>query len=280
MTGQRNLSLPSGRKIPVVGLGTWRMGEHADRFNEEVAAIHAALEAGYRLIDTAEMYGEGGAEKVIASALHGRRDQVFLVSKVYPHNASYQGVIDACERSLGRLETEVIDLYLLHWPGSHPLDETFAAFHALQEAGKIFEFGVSNFDLDDLADVPKEDQSRLGCNQVFYNLAHREVEWSVTDWCQQRGVPIMAYSPLDQAGSLLQASALAEVAQRHDATNAQIALAWLLNQPQTIVIPKSVQLARIRENLAAQDIELTDQDQALLEAAYPAPEQPVRLVMR
>ena len=272
--------MPSGREIPVIGLGTWRMGERAERFAEEVAAVQAALETGYRLIDTAEMYGEGGAEKVIASALRGRRDEAFLVSKVYPHNASYQGVIDACDRSLRRLETETIDLYLLHWPGSYPLSETFAAFHALQDAGKIGEFGVSNFDLADLEEIPGVDQPRLGCNQVFYNLAHREVEWSVSDWCRQRGVPVMAYSPLDQASSLLQASVLAEVAAQHDATAAQIALAWLLRRPQTIVIPKSVQPLRIRENFAALNIELTPADLAMLDAAFPTPEQSVRLGMR
>jgi diketogulonate reductase-like aldo/keto reductase len=276
----RNVNLPSGNSIPAFGLGTWRMGEHRDQSQREVEVIRTALDLGVRLIDTAEMYGEGGAEELIGEAIQGRRDGLFLVSKLYPHNASHRGVIEACERSLRRLNCDTIDLYLLHWPGSAPLGQTFDAFHELQDSGKIVDFGVSNFNLSDLENIPELDQARLGCNQVFYNLAHREVEWEVAAWCQQRAVPVMAYSPLDQAGALMRASTLTEVAERHAASVAQIALAWLLHQPNTVVIPKSVRPKRIEENLAALDIELSAEDLVELDKAYPAPAQAVRLGMR
>ena len=266
--------------MPVFGLGTWRMGEHPEQFERDANVIRAALDLGITLLDTAEMYGEGGAEEVIGQAIQGRRDGLFLVSKFYPHNASRNGVIEACERSLRRMNCDTIDLYMLHWPGNVSLTQTFEALHELQDSGKIRDFGVSNFNLGDLESIPVEDQARLGCNQVFYNLLHREVEWEVSDWCQQRGVPLMAYSPLDQASSLLQSPTVADVAARHDATNAQIALAWLLHQPNTVVIPKSVRPERIKENLAAVDIELSDQDLVDLDSVYPAPEQPIRLGMR
>ena len=276
----RNVNLPSGNSMPAFGLGTWRMGEHSDRYQREVDVLRAALDLGVSLIDTAEMYGEGGAEEMIGQAIQGRRDEVFLVSKLYPHNASRNGVIEACERSLRRLNCDRIDLYLLHWPGSVPPAQTFDAFHALQDSGKIVDFGVSNFNLGDLENIPEPDQAQLGCNQVYYNLAHREVEWEVADWCRQRSIPLMAYSPLDQASSLLRASVLTEVAERHLASAAQIALAWLLHQPNTVVIPKSVRPQRIEENLAALDIELSAEDLAELDKAYPAPTQAVRLGMR
>ena len=266
--------------MPTFGLGTWRMGEHSDHSPREVEVIRAALDLGVRLIDTAEMYGEGGAEEGIGKAIQGRRDEVFLVSKLYPHNASRSGVIEACERSLRRLNCDAIDLYLLHWPGGVSLGQTFEAFHELQDGGKIVDFGVSNFNLGDLENIPEPDQARLGCNQVFYNLAHREVEWEVAAWCRQRGVPVMAYSPLDQASSLLRAPVLAEVAARHSTSAAQIALAWLLHQPNTVVIPKSGRPQRIAENLAALDIELSTEDLTELDSAYPAPSQAVRLGMR
>jgi diketogulonate reductase-like aldo/keto reductase len=276
----RQLQLPSGNSIPVFGLGTWRMGEHFDQYRAEVDLIRAALELGVTLIDTAEMYGEGGAEDVIGEAIRGHRDGLFLVSKFYPHNASRSGVIDACERSLRRMNCDYIDLYLLHWPGNLPLSQTFEALHELQYSGKIRDFGVSNFDLADLQSIPQADQSRLGCNQVFYNLAHREVEWAVADWCREHGAPLMAYSPLDQAGALLSAPVVGEVAARHEASAAQIALAWLLHRPDTVVIPKSARLNRVEQNLAALDIELNAQDLADLDSAFPAPAQAVRLGMR
>ena len=252
--------------MPAFGLGTWRMGEHSDQFQHEADVIRAALDMGVTLLDTAEMYGEGGAEEVIGEAIRGRRDGLFLVSKVYPHNASRNG--------------DSIDLYLLHWPGSVPLSQTFEALHELQAQGKIRDFGVSNFNLADLEKIPEADQAMLGCNQVFYNLAHREVEWEVSAWCRERGIPVMAYSPLDQASSLLHSQAIAEVAEKHAASPAQIALAWLLHQPDTVVIPKSSRTARIQENLDAVAIELSREDLAALDKAFPAPDQAVRLGMR
>jgi diketogulonate reductase-like aldo/keto reductase len=276
----RQIELASGRSMPVFGLGTWRMGEHADRFQAEVSVIREARELGVSLLDTAEMYGEGGAEEVIGAAIRGQRDGLFLVSKFYPHNASRRGVIEACERSLTRMGCDYIDLYLLHWPGSIPLAQTFDGLHALQDSGKIRDFGVSNFDISDLQAIPEEDRHRLGCNQIFYNLAHRQVEWQVRDWCHRHGTPLMAYSPLDQGGGLLREPVLLEVAARHQASAAQIALAWLLQQPQTVVIPKSAKAQRIAENLAALDIELSAGDLSDLDVAFPAPASAVRLGMR
>lgn len=276
----RQIMLASGNKMPIFGLGTWRMGEHSDHFAREVDVIRAALDLGVTLFDTAEMYGEGGAEQVIGEAIRGRRDGLYLVSKFYPHNASYNGVLEACERSLQRMDCDIIDLYLLHWPGSFPLEQTFSALRELQAKGKIRDFGVSNFNLDNLKGIPEDDQSALGCNQIFYNLAHREVEWEVSSWCRDRGVPLMAYSPLDQAGSLLGSPVLADLAAKHAVEPAQIALAWLLHQPDTVVIPKSSRPQRIEANLGAVEIRLDAQDLADLDEAFPAPQQAVRLGMR
>ena len=276
----RHIEIATGDKIPVFGLGTWRMGEHRNRFDNEIKTIRAAIDMGITLIDTAEMYGEGGAEAVIGEAIQGRRDGLFLVSKFYPHNAGRSNLKRACEQSLRRMDCDVIDLYLYHWPGSAPMSDTFDVLMELKDSGKIKAFGVSNFDLDDLKAIPEEYHSLLGCNQIFYNLAHREVEWKVADWCQTRSIPLMAYSPLDQASSLLESPTLLTIAQRLDATAAQIALAWLLQQTNTIVIPKSSQVHRIEENLQALDIELTGQDINDLDAEFTAPVQPVRLGMR
>lgn len=276
----RTIDTASGNAIPVLGLGTWRMGERANQRQSEVAAIQYAIEAGILLIDTAEMYGEGGAEEVIGEAVGANREELYIVSKVYPHNASYDGVLAACDRSLRRLRSDYIDLYLLHWPGSYPLSETFDAFQFLKSSGKIRDFGVSNFDVDELEDIPADAQGALGCNQIFYNLAHREAEWAVSPWCSHRNIPIMAYSPLDQGGRLLQSTVLAEIASRHSATNAQIALAWLLQRKNTTVIPKSVQPSRIEENLAALKLTLSDQDLADLDHSFPPPNRATRLDMR
>ncbi|MDH3219007.1 MAG: aldo/keto reductase [Gammaproteobacteria bacterium] len=276
----QEVTLPSGNSMPVIGLGTWRLGEYPERFGHEVDLIRSALDLGITLLDTAEMYGEGGAEEVIGEAIRGRRDGLFLVSKFYPHNASRKGVREACERSLRRMDCDTIDLYLLHWPGSMPLAQTFEALRELQEQGKIRDFGVSNFNLSDLQDIPETDQSRLGCNQVYYNLAHREVEWEVSGWCRERGIPVMAYSPLDQAGALLGSPVVAGIAEKHSATAAQVALAWLLHQPDTVAIPKSARLERIRENLDAANLELDAADLAVLDEAFPPPKQAVRLGMR
>ena len=276
----KSIKLPYGDEIPAFGIGSWRMGERSDRFNAEVRVIRAAIDMGITLIDTAEMYGEGGAEEVIGKAIQGNREKLFLVSKFYPHNAAYDDVIRACERSLRRMNCDYLDMYLYHWPGNEPLSNTFAALHSLRDSGKIRGFGVSNFDLDDLQKIPVSDQKQLGCNQIFYNLKHREVEWSVAAWCQQKSVPLMAYSPLDQGSSLLQSAALAEIALKHEASSAQIALAWLLHQPNTVVIPKSANEGRVRENLGATTIRLSQQDLTVLDNAFPAPRTPVRLGMR
>ncbi|MCP4769279.1 MAG: aldo/keto reductase [Gammaproteobacteria bacterium] len=276
----RQIKLPSGNAMPVFGIGTWRMGEQLECRQAEVDVIRAALDLGITLIDSAEMYGEGGAEEVIGEAIRGRRDDLFLVSKFYPHHASRAGVIEACERSLRRMHCDHIDLYLLHWRGAIPLSQTFEALHELQRDGRIRDFGVSNFDIDDLQAIPAADQTRLGCNQVFYNLAQREVEWQVAAWCRQRGTPIMAYSPLDQGGALLHSPVLAEVGARHSASAAQVALAWLLHQPDTVVIPKSAHPRRIAENLAALDISLSNEDLSELDDAFAAPSRAVRMQMR
>ena len=276
----RTVTMPQGNPMPVFGLGTWRMGEHADQFGHEIELIRAAIDMGITLLDTAEMYGEGGAEEVIGAAIEGRRDGLFLVSKFFPHNASRNGVIEACERSLRRMKCDYIDLYMLHWPGSVPLEQTFEALQALRDEGKIRDYGVSNFNLADLEKVPAEYQDQLGCNQVFYNLSHREVEWEVSAWCEQRGIPVMAYSPLDQASKLLHDPVLGAIAGRHGVTSAQVALAWLLQQPNTVVIPKTTQQHRLRENLAALDVELDADDLARLDEAFPPPVAPTRLGMR
>ena len=276
----RTVTLPQGNTMPVFGLGTWRMGEHGDQFDHEVDLIRQAIDMGITLLDTAEMYGEGGAEEVIGAAVAGRRDQLYLVSKFFPHNASRNGVVEACERSLRRMKCDYIDLYMLHWPGSVPLEQTFEALQSLRDGGKIRDYGVSNFNLADLEKVPAECQSQLGCNQVFYNLAHREVEWEVSDWCRQRGIPLMAYSPLDQASKLLHDPVLGGIADRHGVTAAQVALAWLLQRPDTVVIPKTSQASRLRENLAALDVALDADDLAGLDEAFPPPAAPTRLGMR
>ncbi len=276
----RIVNLPSGNQMPVFGLGTWRMGERSGQRGAEVDAIRHALDLGVRLIDTAEMYGDGGAEQVVGEAISGRRDDLFVVSKVYPHNASRKGVVDACERSLRRLKTGYIDLYLLHWPGDIPILETLDGFHTLLASEKIRDFGVSNFDLEDLEKIPEREHGSLGANQVLYNLAQRQPEWAVVPWCRERRIPVMAYSPLDQGGPLLKSPAIRDLAEIHQSTTAQIALAWLLHREQTVVIPKSSQPKRIEENFAALEIQLREQELLELDQAYPAPTRQVHLGMR
>ena len=280
----RSLALPSGRQLPVLGQGTWGMGETRGEFSAEVAALKLGLDLGVTLIDTAEMYGEGGAEMVVAEAIAGRRNDVCLVSKVYPHNASRRGAVAACERSLKRLKTDRLDVYLLHWRGEVPLTETLEAFMALKQAGKILDYGVSNFDADDMeeaAALPGGDA--IATNQVLYNLMTRGIEWDLLPWCRSRGIPVMAYSPFVSAPPaltrLLGNPALKVVASRHDATPAQIALAWLLHQPGVVAIPKAVQPAHIRANRAAYDIALTADDLAELDRAFPPPRKKVPLAM-
>lgn len=261
----------AGVEVPVIGQGTWRLGEDPSERRREVAALQQGVELGLRLIDTAEMYGEGGAEEVVGEAIEGRRDQVFLVSKVYPHNASRAGAIAACERSLVRLKTDCIDLYLLHWRGQYPLTETVEAFERLREQGKIGHWGVSNFDLDDLQELA--DLGLAGCatNQVLYNPEARGVEFDLLPWQQRQGMPLMAYCPLGQGGRLLRHPALRQVAETHGVTPGQVALAWLLRQPGVIAIPKAVDPAHLRLNAEAAGLQLGAADLALIDAAYPAP---------
>lgn len=259
----------AGVQVPVIGQGTWRMGEDDRQRSREVAALREGLDLGLSLIDTAEMYGEGGAELVVGEAIAGRRDEVFLVSKVYPHNASRDGVQAACERSLKRLGCERIDLYLLHWRGRYSLEETVEGFERLREQGKIGAWGVSNFDLDDLLEL---DQPACRTNQLLYNLQARGVEYDLLPWQQQAGMPLMAYCPLGQAGTLLRESALLEVAQRHGVKPAQVALAWVLRQEGVIAIPKAVSSAHLRDNAAAASITLSADDLALLDTAFAPPQ--------
>jgi diketogulonate reductase-like aldo/keto reductase len=281
------LLLPSGSRIPVLGQGTWNMGEDPSARVDEVAALRLGLDLGVTLIDTAEMYGEGGAEEVVGEAIAGRRDEVFLVSKVYPHHADRRGMQAACERSLRRMRVERIDLYLLHWRGNVPLEETLEAFVRLREQGKIGDFGVSNFDLDDMLEAAALPGGELvATDQVLYNLSQRGIEWELLPWCRERRIPLMAYSPLEsnpneQAG-LLGNPQLAAVARRHGVTPAQVALAWLLRQEGVVVIPKAVRPQHVRENRAALDLsqKLTSEDLAQLDAGFPAPRRRMPLAMR
>ena len=261
--------------MPVLGQGTWRMGENRRGRTEEVEALRFGLDLGMTLIDTAEMYGEGGAEEVVAQAIKGCRDRVFLVSKVYPHNATRQGTIAACDRSLKRLNTDHIDLYLLHWRGSTPLAETFEAFQSLRQAGKIRDFGVSNFDRSDMEEASHLDQGLTATNQVLYNLDKRGIEWDLLPWCQDHGLPVMAYSPLGQ-GRLLRQPGIKAIAERLNVTPAQLALAWVLHQ-NVVAIPKSSSPERLRENYAALKLDLSEADLKELDQVFPPPKSPTPL---
>jgi diketogulonate reductase-like aldo/keto reductase len=272
--------LPDGTSVPALGQGTWHMGEGREPAEKEADALRVGLDLGMTLIDTAEMYGEGGAERVVARALAGRRESVFIVSKVYPHNASRRGVPAACERSRQRLATDVIDLYLLHWRGSGPLAETVEAFEALREQGKIRYWGVSNFDRDDMQELSDVPHGRdCATNQVLYNPNTRGIEFDLLPWCAQHAMPIMAYSPVGQGGALLKSRALVQVAQRHGATPAQIAIAWTLRGPGVISIPKSSDAEHVRQNAAAADIQLSADDIAQIDAAHPPPKRKQSLGM-
>jgi diketogulonate reductase-like aldo/keto reductase len=267
----QSVTLRSGERVPALGQGTWHMGENRRRAAEEEAALRLGIELGMTLIDTAEMYGSGGAEEVIARAAEGVRDSLFIVSKVYPHNASRAGVVAACERSLKRLATDRIDLYLLHWRGSIPLAETVEGLLRLQRDGKIRHYGVSNFDRADMAEwAALQGGGTVAADQVLYNLSRRGPEWDLLPWCREHQVAVMAYTPLGQ-GHMLGNRVLGEVARRRDATPAQIALAWLLRQDGMIVIPKASRLEHVRENRGALDIALTEEELAALDRAFPPP---------
>ncbi len=266
------IALPDGTPMPVLGAGTWGYAENAARRRDEVDALHAALDVGLTLIDTAEMYADGGAEELVGEALSGRRDEAFLVDKVLPSHASRHGTVEACDRALRRLRTDRIDLYLLHWRGRYPLSETVEAFTELRDAGKILAWGVSNLDVDDLdelAEVPGGGD--VATDQILYNLVRRGPEWDLLPRARRDGLPLMAYSPVEQ-GRLLDEPALREVADRHGATPAQIALAWVLDHPGVAAIPKTGTPARMAENRAALEVVLTDDDRAALDAAFPPPD--------
>ena len=264
--------LPDGTLVPALGQGTWHMGESRGRVAEEVAALRYGIELGMTLIDTAELYGNGGAEQVVAQAIDGQRDRIFLVSKIHPQHASAAGVAKACAASLARLGTDRIDLYLLHWRGSHPIAATVAAFERLREAGDIRYWGVSNFDAEDMAEVVGlPGGNACASNQVLYNPEQRGIEFDLMPWCRARSIPIMAYTPLGQAGRLLRSPALAAVARRHGVTPAQVAVAWSMRDGNSISIPKAVGREHVRENAAAVEIRLSAEDLAEIDAAHPPP---------
>jgi len=272
-------TLPSGEAVPVLGQGTWYMGDQASRRASEIATLREGLDLGLKLIDTAEMYGDGASEELVGEAIAGRRDEVFLVSKVLPSNASRNGTIAACERSLRRLGTDRIDLYLLHWRGRTPFAETIEAFERLQDAGKIRHWGVSNMDVRDMQEIDRAAGGHaVATNQVLYNLTRRGIEWDLLPQAQKRGLPLMAYSPIEQ-GRLAHYPEVQDIAERHGVTPAQVALAWVLRQQGVIAIPKASRVEHVRQNRAALDLKLTAEDLAELDGAFPPPEGPEPLEM-
>ena len=274
----RSIAFPDGATAPALGQGTWRQGEDPRRRRQEIDALRTGIDLGMTLIDTAEMYGDGGAEEMLGEALAGLRDQVFLVSKVYPQNAGRGPIERACEASLRRLKTDRLDLYLLHWRGSVPLTETVEGMEALVGAGKIRRWGVSNFDLADMEELFRAGGEGCATDQVLYNITERGPEFDLIPELTRRGVPTMAYSPVGQ-GRLPASRALSAVAKRHDATPFQIALAWALRDPAVIAIPKASDPAHVRDNRRAADIALTTQDLAEIDIDFPAPTRKVRLAM-
>ena len=275
----RTVVLPGGEKVPALGQGTWHMGEHAGERRREADSLRAGLDLGLTLIDTAEMYGEGGAEEVVAQAVHGRRDGVFIVSKVYPHNASRDGAIAACERSLKRLATDRIDLYLLHWRGSVPLAETVEAFERLKADGKIRHWGVSNLAANDMAELARLASGKAcAANQVLYHLAERGIEHDLLPLCARQGVAVMAYSPLAQ-GAILTNAALAKIATKHGVTPAAIGIAWTMRHGHVISIPNTSSLERLRQNTRAAEVAFDAEDIAALDKAFPPPRGAAPLAM-
>ncbi|GAA4904416.1 aldo/keto reductase [Tessaracoccus lubricantis] len=275
----------AGRRVPVLGQGTWYMGDVPSRSASEIAALRAGIELGMTLIDTAEMYGSGRSERLVGEAIRGRRDEVYLVSKVLPGNGTHRGTLRACEESLRRLGTDHLDLYLLHWEGPYPLEETFGAFEELRAQGKIGAWGVSNFDRASTSEATAAARSSTGSgaaprqdrpatNQVLFNLQRRWPQGGLLDDLRAAGIPLMAYSPIEQ-GALARGgrrgAALTAVARRHGATEAQVALAWVISHPGVFAIPKAASVAHVRENAAAAHLRLTDEDHAELDAAFPPP---------
>ncbi len=275
----RTTKLPNGAAVPVLGQGTWCLAQGVHRRADESAALRLGLDLGMTLIDTAEMYADGGAEELVGEVIAGRREEVFLVSKVLPHNATRRGTIAACERSLRRLRTDWLDLYLLHWRGAPPLEETLAAFEVLIHTGKIRHWGVSNFDVSDMEELNGlPNGSAVATNQVLYNLARRGIEYDLLPWCRERKIPTMAYSPIEQ-GRILDHPALNSVAALHGVTPAQTALAWLLRQDDLLVIPRTGTMVHVRENRAALELHLTKNDLAALDRAFPPPTEKIPLEM-
>jgi diketogulonate reductase-like aldo/keto reductase len=271
--------LPLGEAIPTLGQGTWGMAEDARHRKDEVAALRVGFDLGMTLVDTAEMYADGGAEALVGEAIAGRRDELFLISKVLPDNATRPGTVDACEHSLRRLRTDRLDLYLLHWRGNVPLEETLDAFAALVGAGKIRYWGVSNFDVVDMIELRGLiGGANVATDQVLYNLTRRGIEYDLMPWCRDRNIPIMASSPIEQ-GRLLDHGELKNLAARHDARPAQVALAWLLRQEGVVAIPKAANVAHVWENHIALTLHLTREDLAALDRAFPAPTEATPLAM-
>lgn len=272
MAGIRTIALPDGETLPVLGIGTWNMGVKRRNRGDEIAALQMAADLGMRVVDTAEMYGDGAAEELVAEALGARRSEIFVVSKVMPQHANRRGTVSSCEASLRRLKIDRLDLYLLHWRGSVPLHETLEAFYRLERDGKIRYWGVSNLDVNDMEEVAGlvRGNSTAATNQVLYNLMHRGIEYDLLPFCRTRGIPIMAYSPLEQ-GLLAGNKTLERIAQRLHATPAQVALAWVLRQPGVMAIPKAGNVEHVRENCGALALELAPEDVAELDNAFPRP---------
>ena len=279
MTALPTVTFPDGRTVPALGQGTWMMGESAAEASREIESLKRGLDLGMTLVDTAEMYAEGGAERITAEAIRDRRDAVYLVSKVYPWNASRRGTIDACRRSLDRLRTDRLDLYLLHWRGEHPLAETVEAFEQLKSDGLIGAWGVSNFDTDDMEElVSVPSGGSCATNQILYNLSRRGPEFDLIPWCQSRNIPIMAYSPIEQ-GKLAKNPTLVHIAKAVQATPAQLALAWLVRKGNVIAIPKTASAHRAEENRNFGAVDVSDADWAAIDAAFPAPKRKMPLEM-
>lgn len=275
----RTVPLPAGEEVPAFGMGTWHMGENTRTRAEELATLRLGLELGPRLIDTAEMYGDGRAEELVGEAIASRREEVFLVSKVLPSNASRRGTVSACERSLRRLETDRIDLYLLHWRGNTPLAETLEAFSELKQAGKIRYYGVSNLDLNEMQELWSTPGGQaVQTDQLLYNLSRRNIEWDLLPWLRQHRLPVMAYSPIEQA-RLLGNRGLCRLARQWEMTPAQVALGWLLAKDDLIVIPKTSRRDRLRENLQALEQPLNQRQLSELDHVFPPPTGPAPLEM-
>ncbi|SRR5581483_9714262 len=275
----RSIPLPSGDLMPALGQGTWELGNDRRRRAEEIRALRTGLDLGMTLLDTAEMYGDGASEELVAEAIAGRRDEVFLVSKVLPQHARKRDTVKACERSLKRMRTDYLDLYLLHWREDVPLSETLEGFEALKAAGSIRHWGVSNFDVEDMEELLElAGGKEVTTNQVLYNLTRRGIERDLLPQARELHLPLMAYSPIEQ-GRLLRDATLRRIAERHHATPAQIALAWILRHPDICAIPRTGNPKHTKENRGALDLQLSKQDLTDLDRAFPPPRRPVPLEM-